>query len=77
MDDNNDATATEDEEEEDESRLFNELLLLGMLERRLLFGFTFTLRPISFWLALISRVLHTQERKQKDKYCVNTFFFFL
>lgn len=65
MDDSDEeTTAAEDEsedDEDDESRLFS-VLLLGMLERRLIDGFTFTLRPMSFWLGLISRVLQWTTR---------------
>lgn len=45
---------------EEESRLINEL---GMLMFRLTEGFTFTFRPISVWLGLISRVLEGKRIK--------------
>lgn len=56
---------------EEESRLFN-VLLLGMLEIRFIEGFTFTFRPMSVWLGLISRVLEWEERK-KNYFNVLTF----
>lgn len=49
----------------DESRLFN--VLLGMLERRFIEGFTFTFRPMSVWLGFISRVLEWERRKKPNK----------
>ncbi len=46
---------------EEESRLFN--VLLGMLDRRFIEGFTLTFLPMSFWFGLISRVLKKQKKK--------------